>query len=177
MGAMVGAAATAILVDEDERVARLCFKADFPITHDGQHPSDVDPTTHLYRLEEFQWKDFSNPDRGGFSVQRMSLFTRTDAVRILRERTQKKVDANKPVNGFDLEGVVAASVGEINSVKDAAGENAFLVTPEPVTDAPAHAAIRASGKYGSGAFLKYRLMLQGIFGELQPLTVLREDEE
>lgn len=171
MGAVEGEAVAC--VDDAEEVARLCFKADFPITHDGQHPGEIDETG-LYRLEELQWKDFHVPERGGFSVQRMSLFTQGDARKILNDRIRRKTEAGKRTDGYDLEGVVTAEAGEIRQIRDAEGDSAFVVTPAPLADNPAHAAIRASGKYDSGFFLKYRRALQEVFGQLRPLEALSE---
>ena len=174
MVAVVGEDGGAARVSDDEEVARLCFKADFPVTHDGQHPSEID-AVGMYRLEEFQWKDFSKPERGGFSVQRTSLFTRADAQRVLEDRIRKKVEREKRVDGYDLEGVVTAGVHQIHGIRDGDGESAFVVTPEPVDGNPAHAAIRVTNKIGSGPFLKYRKALQDVFGQVRPLEALRED--
>ena len=176
MAAVVGEVDGVAVLDQDERVARLCFKADFPITHDDHFPSEIDPETRLYQLEEFQWKDFSTPERGGFSVQRMSLSGRSQAREILADRIRRKTERGKPTNGYDLEGVVVALVGEIGSIKDTDGADAFIVSPTPMPENAAHAAIRTSGRYDSARFLKYRLLLQRVFGQLQPLTVLSGEE-
>lgn len=175
MGDVVGGAANITLVEDDEEVARLCFKSDWPVTHDGKYPSEIDPVTRLYRLEEFQWKDFSKQARSGFSVQRTSLFSQTDAKRVLEERIARKQEREKPLDGYDLEGVVIARVSAIHGIKDADGQSTFLVSPESTPDSPAHSAIRTSETCNSGEFLKYRKELQTAFGQLQSVEILPEE--
>jgi hypothetical protein len=157
-------------VSDEEDVARLCFRASFPITRRGEYLSDFDPGSQLYRLEELTWDDFSNR---GFSVQRRSLFSRVAAQAALQDRIDRKREKlGATADSLKLEGAVLARVASIRAIQTLGGERAFSVWKEPVDGNSAHACIRSNGGYPRGEFLKYRVQLQAVFAGLRPLSVL-----
>lgn len=169
--ANAGGAAPA-LVNDEERVARLCYRAEYPITRRNEHLSDLNPDTDSYRLEEFTWDDFT---KNGFSVQRISLFSRGAANAALQERiAKKKAKADPAADTLELVGAVLASVAEVHAIRTLNGNRAFVVCEEPIEGNPAHACIRSEGSYPKGEFLKYRVSLQAAFGQARSLEVFPE---
>ena len=168
--ANAGGAAPALVSDEED-VARLCFRAGFPITRRNSHHSDVDPESGFYRLEEFTWDDFTNR---GFSVQRLALFSRDAANAAYQAKVEKRRAKGDPVDTLEFLGAVVASVAQIHAIRTAKGGRAFAVCQEPIEGNPAHACIRSDEQYSKPEFMKYRLLLQAIFAQVRGSEVFPE---
>lgn len=163
--------AAPVFVSDEEDVARLCFRAGFPITRRNSHHCDVDPESGLFRLEGFTWDDFTNR---GFSVQRLALFSREAANGALQARVEKRRERGDPVDTLELLGAVVASVARIHSIRTAKGGRAFAVCQDPIEGNPAHAFIRSDEQYSKPEFMKYRVLLQAIFAEVKSPDVFPE---
>lgn len=156
--------AAPVLVDEEEDVARLCYRAGFPITRRNDHHCEVDPDSGLYRLEEFTWEDFTQK---GFSVQRRALFTREAAITAFQAKMEKRRVKGDPADTLELLGAVVAPVAQIHAIRTMRDGRAFAVWEEPIEGNAAHACIRSDEKYPRSEFMKYRALLQEIFAQVR----------
>lgn len=168
MGAVAGGGGSA-LVDDAEDVCRLCFKAGVPITVDGAHPDDVDPSNGMIRLSQVSQQDLT---KRGFSVQIVSRYSRQQALAEPARKEAARKDKGRDPAGFKLAGVLLAKVGAIHSFRDEKGIQAFRVIPDPTDDSDAHAKVLLSPEMKGAPYLKWRRELVNALGPMRPVTVL-----
>lgn len=170
MGEIAGGSAVVVpLVSEEEMVCRLCYKAGIPITVDGKYPDDIDPTTLTLRESQISQQDLT---KRGFSVQRLSLYSRQLAMDEPERRERDRKQRGKPRAGFALQGVLLGHVAEIHAVRGAAGEQVFRVYETPNSDSVAHAEIKLAPGVSGSQYLKWRKLLSDRLGTRQPISVL-----
>lgn len=173
MAPMPGGASLA-LVDDAESICRLSFKAGIPIVVDGQHPDDVDPKDQMIRVEAISKQDLT---KRGFSLQRVSFYSREMALAQPEARELKRVADGKPKAGYVLQGAFLARVSKIHGIVSNGGAQVFTVYESPTAQNPAHAEIRIDPGAKGSDFLKWRLELRRALGKLQPVTALPSHSE
>lgn len=168
MGATAGGAARA-LVDDAEDVCRLCYKAGIPITQDGQYPDEIDPDNQMIRVGQISKQDLT---KRGFSLQRVSLYSRQRALAEPARRERARQDRGKNHAGFVLKGVLLAHVGRIHRIGHNQGVRVFNVYESPSDESQAHAEILFEKTVPGSQYLKWRVELRDVLGRLQPVTAL-----
>lgn len=168
MGATAGGAVRA-LVDDAESVCRLCYKAGIPITQDQQYPDEIGPEDQMIRIGQISKQDLT---KRGFSVQRVSLYSRQQALAEPARRERSRQDKGKGRAGFVLQGVLLAQVSRIHSIGNDEGVRVFNVYQSPNDGGQAHAEIFFNKTMQSSQYLKWRIELRNVLGKLQPLAVL-----
>lgn len=148
-------------LDNSEVVARLCFQSDAGQDVFGHgKPSDINPETRQLRYEAIKMKDLRSR---GFSVQRVSMFSRSDA---LRHRNRQR--ARKPLAKVQLAGVVVVSAGAVRSLTDSCGDRLLEICPKPDSVDRGHSEILIVGELKRSEELKCRIKLAELFGEAIP---------
>ena len=165
----IDAAGAAIKVlDDGERVARLCFSADIPIV-DNKFPNQIDQKTKLIRLEEISYREVKR----GFSVQRIHLYSLREAQNLVDERERRKQEKGVVAN-YLLAGVLACKVERVHAIVSADGIPVFQVLAKPLDGQAGHAEIHFKGAIKKEDFLEHRLALQQVLGKLSAPEILDE---
>lgn len=160
---MTGEGLGAVSLKDSEIVARLCFQSDAGKDVFGHgKPSDVDPETRQLRYAAIKMKDLRE---NGFSVQRVSMFSQSDALRHLSQQR-----ARKPQAKVQLVGVVAVSAEQLRTLADSSGRQLLDVFPKPDPADRGHSEIYIVGdvKKKRSEELRCRTQLAQLFGEVIP---------
>lgn len=162
---MAGGCLGTIALNDSEIVARLCFQSDAGQDVFGHgKPFDINPQTQKLRYEAIKMKDLRS---NGFSVQRVAIFTRSDAV---RHRSLQR--SRKPRAKVRLIGAVTASTKNLRAQVNSTGTCLFDVFSKPVALNPGHSEIRLVGAVARSEEMKCRVVLVEIFGQVGPYRAI-----
>jgi len=151
-----------VVLADEERVLRLCFRANANAILGLQRPRHTDPDTGRLYEDAVQMRDLM---LRGFSLQRIALYSVAQG-----ERAAAEQQARKPDGDVQLLGGVVAQVSNVHAIVDDDGVQVFEVQAHPTNDDPSHAMVKSS--LPRSKLLKFRPTLVACFDPVAPLSEL-----